>query len=738
MQKSKTIKPIHSFLLLVLLCSTVVLYFKAYNKDYERHLETKNELISLQLAYKHFEKVVILTKYNYYPNFDEVVKDQRVFEKQVQHIIPILQKIGNPKITEQSKKLVIKSHEIIEVSENLKSNISILRNSISYLPTLIETIEKKGSLDLYRPFSKVRNGLFRYLSGKSKPKSIISMIYKNLAMIKKTIGEGNKNYPYLAAHLKNIIKISKELDYFVKEIDQINIKGIILQIDNLNELAYQEQNSIRRIYQKFFIAAVLITFLLLIYLFVSFKKTEIEVAEKDIIGNFLNIITDSNSKKTALESSLDAITTMNWLPVAPKAGIFLVSKDHPNQLSLYTTTANFSPELLTLCNKIDFGYCICGRAASAKEIMFVDCVDKNHDVDFDGMTPHGHYSVPFFDSDGEISGVLVLYVSHGHTSRPHEIDLLKSIANGLGAICQRFDQEEEALEANQLIQHQRKMASLGELSAGIGHEINNPLAVSVGNTTLIKKMLDKETIQNSDIFKNIVKIQNAHERIRKIVDGLRIYARSDTEHDELISMRVAIDSTVELVTDIYESEGIIIIRNNPDREFHTKGSLGKLQQVIMNLISNAKDATDEQSTREINLSLVKDKDHTFRFSVRDNGCGIPEDVKDKILKPFFTTKGVGKGTGMGLGLVAEIIKEMGGELEIESIEGEGSIFSVVLPLVDDNTLAEAQNKAQAQERVALKGIALVVDDEEGIRELLVDHWKTWALRLRRPMMVIRP
>lgn len=159
----------------------------------------------------------------------------------------------------------------------------------------------------------------------------------------------------------------------------------------------------------------------------ALKKKE----EKEILSSFLRILTEKKSKKDALTECLDQIVSASWLPIIPKGGIFLTSEDTIDQLELYITTANFSPELLTLCDKIDFGYCICGRAASSKRIFFVDCVDDCHDIKFDSMKPHGHYSVPFLNPQGDLLGVIVLYVDHGHISNPEELDFLEMVAFGL-------------------------------------------------------------------------------------------------------------------------------------------------------------------------------------------------------------------------------------------------------------------------------------------------------------------
>lgn len=199
--------------------------------------------------------------------------------------------------------------------------------------------------------------------------------------------------------------------------------------------------------------------------------------------------------------------------------------------------------------------------------------------------------------------------------------------------------------AEKMLQHQLKLASIGEMAASVGHEINNPLAIVVGMTDLIKQLISKETIHNPKIFSGLNKINEAHERIRKIVDGLRTFARSDQDINEVISVNDAVAKTVNLSSEIYQKEGVNIIVNMPKVELYTSGILGKLQQIIMNLVSNAKDASIGMDKRDILISLHEDKNETLLLSVTDYGGVTSNDqsqIKDHfselahatVLKPF--------------------------------------------------------------------------------------------------------
>jgi signal transduction histidine kinase/CheY-like chemotaxis protein len=255
-----------------------------------------------------------------------------------------------------------------------------------------------------------------------------------------------------------------------------------------------------------------------------------------------------------------------------------------------------------------------------------------------------------------------------------------------------------------------KLASIGELAAGVGHEINNPLAISVGNIALLKKELSKENSTNTLINNKIKQIEDGHQRIKNITDGLRTYARSDNDQTKIFPFRLAVDQTLNLIQEVYQKDGINIKIDLPDTKVLISGHVGKLQQIIMNLVSNAKDATKGKEERQISFKLFLSGTDKFTFSVTDNGTGIPQHIKDKIFEPFFTTKKIGEGTGMGLGIVNEMVRSMDGTLNVKSEENKGSTFSIIFP--------KATEKEKEKEQKRLSGHALVVDDEEDIREIL--------------------
>lgn len=277
-------------------------------------------------------------------------------------------------------------------------------------------------------------------------------------------------------------------------------------------------------------------------------------------------------------------------------------------------------------------------------------------------------------------------------------------------------------ELEKKMEHREKLASIGEIAAGVGHEINNPLAISMGNLSVIKKTIESENISYARISKAINKMELANDRIKKIVDGLRTYARSDSDHHEIVSLSNIISQTLSLIDEIYRKDGIEIIVDIKNNHLFVNGNIGKLQQVLMNLLGNARDATLNKSERKIYISLSSKDDHDVILSVSDNGTGIQEGIMGKIFNPFFTTKEVGLGTGIGLSMVSEFLKKMNASINVESIMGEGSSFIITFPIVSGTLFAQQQQQQQP-----LRGNVLVVDDEADISEIISEFLREFGL-----------
>ena len=253
----------------------------------------------------------------------------------------------------------------------------------------------------------------------------------------------------------------------------------------------------------------------------------------------------------------------------------------------------------------------------------------------------------------------------------------------------------------QLIQSE-KMASLGELTAGIAHEIRNPLNFvnnfSEVNEELLKELkteaengnLEEVKAIANDIVFNSEKINHHGKRADSIVKGMLLHSRSSTGQKESTDINTLADEYLRLA---YHGLRAKDKSFNANLKTDFDNSIGKVNivpqdigRVILNLVNNAFYAVDEKQKQRLNgykpivtISTKKEKDK-IEIKVKDNANGIPQKVLGKIFQPFFTTKPTGQGTGLGLSLAYDIVKAHGGELKVETKEGEGSEFVVQIPL----------------------------------------------------------
>jgi len=246
-----------------------------------------------------------------------------------------------------------------------------------------------------------------------------------------------------------------------------------------------------------------------------------------------------------------------------------------------------------------------------------------------------------------------------------------------------YDELKDA-ETN-LIQHE-KMASLGMISAGIAHEINNPIGAIKSNVDIYKKLLEKirasQTIVKDDIlmdyFMKFEQINSTNaiacERVSQIINSLRLFARSDENKFQKADINYALESTLILLNNKVKNR--IEIKKELGQIPFVNCSIGQINQVFMNLLVNAIDAIENKGTIWIKTGFKKGK---VIISIKDSGCGISKENIKKIFKSGFTTKEPGKGTGLGLAIIKNIIDKHKGDIKIETELNKGTEFIVELP-----------------------------------------------------------
>ncbi len=224
--------------------------------------------------------------------------------------------------------------------------------------------------------------------------------------------------------------------------------------------------------------------------------------------------------------------------------------------------------------------------------------------------------------------------------------------------------------------HSEKMSAIGEIYAGLTHEINNPLGVMIGKLELLLKSA-KDRQFPPELTRDLETVNRHGLRIAELIRSLLIFARKDTFNFSATALNHTIGEVLELVEKPFAKQGIRIETHFDPKLPYCHGSPGHLQQVFLNLLNNARDAMPSGGT--ITLRTYG-KDHSVAAEVEDTGVGIAPENRKRVFEPFFTTKGRGKGTGLGLSVAYGIIKTHGGEIEVESMPGKGALFRVMVPM----------------------------------------------------------
>lgn len=243
--------------------------------------------------------------------------------------------------------------------------------------------------------------------------------------------------------------------------------------------------------------------------------------------------------------------------------------------------------------------------------------------------------------------------------------------------------ERKKAKSEDLMIQSSKMAALGKMAAGIAHEINNPLAVIGEKAGWIKDLLSEEDVTKSSNFKEfeqaVQRIEYHVDRAKKVTHRLLGFARRMEPLQEQVNINTTLNETVDFLENESRYRNIDIqVDPQSDLPEITSDS-SQLQQVFLNIINNAIDAIDKNGEIHIKTSyLTKNKE--VKIAIADNGPGISKENITKIFDPFYTTKEVGKGTGLGLSIVYSIIEKLGGRIFVASEIGEGTTFTIYLPV----------------------------------------------------------
>jgi len=243
------------------------------------------------------------------------------------------------------------------------------------------------------------------------------------------------------------------------------------------------------------------------------------------------------------------------------------------------------------------------------------------------------------------------------------------------------DKQEQLVQAG-------KLATLGELTTGVAHELNNPLnniGLYVGN------VIDRIRLGADDAEPLVSDLEKAMDQVRKateIISHLRTFGRAARVSIEQVDVDDVIERSLLLVHEQLRLRGIEVELELCPDELLVVANPIQLEQVFINLLTNARDALADSKRKTIRIASSRDGEK-IRIAFSDTGPGIPLELQQRIFDPFFTTKEVGTGTGLGLSITYSILKEYGGEISVDSRPGEGAMFLVELPFADEEPPQEA-------------------------------------------------
>ena len=301
-------------------------------------------------------------------------------------------------------------------------------------------------------------------------------------------------------------------------------------------------------------------------------------------------------------------------------------------------------------------------------------------------------------------------VSTGRRVLSHRLGPLRT-SDGIDGVVIVSQDITEQLEMQARMLHDSKLASIGGLAAGVGHEINNPLMVLVCEVTLLRAHLKEEGVLDRDTTDRLDTLDRITAQIGNIVDGLRTFVAPGGDATSF-SLHEALRKTVRLVEGIHGFSRIAMHWElNAERDL-VAGDVAQFQPVTMNLLSNARDAL-ERARHPVITITTRTLGEDILLDVHDNGCGIAADRIEGIFDAFFTTKTADQGMGLGLNISRSIItQQMKGAISVTSEPDHGAIFHLRLPLAEpqpETTPAIASTQT-------LQGKTLLVDDDPDVLE----------------------
>jgi C4-dicarboxylate-specific signal transduction histidine kinase len=286
---------------------------------------------------------------------------------------------------------------------------------------------------------------------------------------------------------------------------------------------------------------------------------------------------------------------------------------------------------------------------------------------------------------GEQRKAMLHILKDSHRSNLRLEDSRKAMIHIMGDLrettAEMERREHELREKQEQLVQAGKLATLGELTTGVAHELNNPLnniGLFVGN------VIDRLEAGEEDLDRIVEDLERVVEQVQKateIITHLRTFGRAAPVSLEPVAVQEVIDRALSLVQEQLRLRQISVTLDFLAESPVVLGNAIQLEQVFINLLTNARDALEASERKEVHIACSVGEDVVVVF--RDTGPGIPDGLEQRIFDPFFTTKDVGSGTGLGLSITYGIVQEHGGKITVENRPGDGAAFTIALPLARD-------------------------------------------------------
>ncbi len=376
----------------------------------------------------------------------------------------------------------------------------------------------------------------------------------------------------------------------------------------------------------------------------------------------------------------------------------------------------------------------CGTAAYRREpVLVTDIATDPLWADFREVAlPHGLrscFSMPILageapgttTSSGDLLGTFALYRRVAGPPEPGSAEVLRVAAHLAGVAILRDRVVAELRASEERLRQAHKMEAIGQLAGGVAHDFNNLLTVINGYADILRGQL----AAGSEAGESVHAILEAGQRAAALTGQLLAFSRKAMVQPRLVDLNEVVDSAARMLRRLIGERVTLTTRLQPGLP-PVRIDPGQIEQVVMNLAVNARDAMPDGGTllvetTELLLPTMLTTEtgefragHAVQLTVSDTGQGMTEDVRARVFEPFFTTKGVGKGTGLGLATVYGIIRQAGGHVEVTSAPGHGATFRVLLPAASAEERPEAESLAPVGPG---SETVLLVEDEEAVRRL---------------------